>query len=527
MQLGKIEIGQDPKSIHQLVYVFFMVGIVACMPLSKYVTSVFQFLLLIHWFVRGDYPDKWKRFKSNPSIWILSLFFIIPALGMIYSQDWDYGLHDLKIKLPLLALPLIIGTSEIISRQQLKFILLTFAASVSISSLVSLGIVSGIIPYIYTDIRETSLFISHIRLALLVDISVFILSFYALRKGVSRAERIGLFTWAFYLLVFLVAVKALTGLVVGLLVGLVLAIRWLLNQKNIMLRLGSLGAILVVPILVAGYLFWKVNDFYTIKDDTQNLTKQTANGNPYWHDTTNFQLENGYYTGLYVCEEEMRKAWNDVSRLAYDGRDKKGQELRYTLIRYITSLGLHKDAYGVSQLEEDDIDLIESGYANHIYKKKNQFNVRMYELIWEIDIYKKGGNPSGHSVTQRIEYLRTGFSIFLDHPLIGVGTGDVPAAFESKYEENRSPLSPKWRLRAHNQWLTFAISFGLVGVILLILAFVLPGFTQKKFSQYFFLLFIMVSFLSMFNEDTLETQAGVAFFAFFYPFLLFSPNHDK
>ena len=527
MHLGKIEIKKDVNSIHQYLYLLFLTGIVACMPLSKYVTSLFQLLLIFHWLVRGDYAEKWRQFKTKPSIWILSLFFFIPVLGMIYSQDLDYGMHDLKIKLPLLALPLVIGTSEVLSRQQLKFILLIFAASVSVSSLVSLGIVAGIIPYTYTDIREASLFISHIRLALLVDMSVFILTFYALRPGVSRIERLSLFAWAGYLLVFLVAVKTLTGIVVGLLVGFILAVRWVLNQKRSAYKWMVLAAIVVVPVLIFSYLSWKVNDFYTIKEDMNNLDKQTTLGNPYWHDTTNLQLENGYYTGLYVCEPEMEEAWNSISSFSYSGEDKMGQELRYTLIRYLTSLGLRKDAYGVSQLQEDDIDLIESGYANHIYKQKNRFKVRIYELIWEIDVYRKGGNPSGHSVTQRIEYLRTGFSILKDNPLFGVGTGDVPAAFDRKYDENKTALDPEWRLRAHNQWLTFAIAFGIPGLIILLIAFILPGLLQKKFSQYLFLLFFMVSFLSMFNEDTLETQAGVAFFAFFYTFLLFSPDYDK
>ncbi len=497
------------------------------MPLSKWITSLFQFLLIIHWIVRGDYVEKWKRLISRPAIWVLSLFFIIPLIGMLYSADWDYGLHDLKIKLPLLALPLVIGTSEMISRQQLKLILLTFAASVTISSMVSLGIVSGIIPYIYSDIRETSLFISHIRLALLVDMSVFILSFYAMRQGLKKWERLGLFTWALYLLVFLVAVKAMTGIVVGLLVGLVLALRWLINQKSRLLKWITMAGVIIVPILVALYISLTINDFYTIKEDTGNLAKKTEQGNLYWHDTTNLQLENGHYTGLYVCEKELRESWNKISKIDYDSKDKKGQEVRFTLIRYITSLGLRKDANGVSQLSPEDINLVEAGYANYIYQKKNRFKVRMYELIWEIDVYRKGGNPSGHSVTQRIEYLRTGLSIWKDNPLFGVGTGDVPKAFEVKYEEIQSRLDPLWRLRAHNQWLTLGISFGLLGAIILIFAFFVPGLLQKKFGQYFFLLFFMVSFLSMFNEDTLETQAGVAFFAFFYPFFLFSPNHEK
>jgi len=518
---------KSPGEIHHIIYLFLLTGIVACMPLSKYITSLFQIVLIIHWLARGDYRMKWDRLKSRKAIWVLSLFFIIPLIGMIYTADWSYGIHDLKIKIPLLAMPLVIGTSETISRRNLKLILLVFVASVSISSLVSLLIVFEIIPYAYTDVRETSLFISHIRLALLVDMSVFILSFYALRRKVSTWERLGIFAWAAYLIVYLVAVKALTGLVVGLLVGFVLCLRWILKLENFMLKWFSIVALLTVPVLVSLYISSQVSGFYTINQDMSNLDKTTVNGNPYWHDTTNLHLENGYYTGLYICEMEMRPAWNRISDYDYDGQDDKGHELRYTLIRYLTSKGLRKDAYGISQLTPDDINLIEQGYANHIYLNRKKFSVRIYELIWEIDVYRKGGNPSGHSVTQRIEYLKTGLRILADQPFTGVGTGDVPSAFENKYQEINTQLDPEWRLRAHNQWLTFAISFGLPGAFILLLAFILPGFLQKKYSHYFFLLFIMVSFLSMFNEDTLETQAGVAFFAFFYPFILFSPDHEE
>ena len=123
MRLAKLKNIKGSQDIHHLIYIFFLIGVVACMPLSKWITSLFQFLLIIHWIVRGDYLKKWERLKSRPAIWVLCLFFIIPLLGMIYSSDWDYGLHDLKIKLPLLALPLLIGTSEIINRRELTIYL--------------------------------------------------------------------------------------------------------------------------------------------------------------------------------------------------------------------------------------------------------------------------------------------------------------------------------------------------------------------------------------------------------------------
>lgn len=185
-------------------------------------------------------------------------------------------------------------------------------------------------------------------------------------------------------------------------------------------------------------------------------------------------------------------------------------------------MGLRKDAYGISQLKPEDIKLIENGFANCIYKNPKRFSVRIYQTIWEIDQYRKGANPSGQSVIQRLEYLKTGWAIFRDHPLFGVGTGDIKMAFDEKYIQMKSPLDPAWRLMAHNQFLTFLVSFGLVGFILIIIAIVLPVIMEKKDNYYFILMFFLVSLLSMLNEDTLETQAGIAFFTLFYCLFVFA-----
>ena len=46
-----------------------------------------------------------------------------------------------------------------------------------------------------------------------------------------------------------------------------------------------------------------------------------------------------------------------------------------------------------------------------------------------------------------------------------------------------------------------------------------------NYKDYYYLVFIAIAMLSMINEDTLETQAGVTFFAFFNSFLLFARNY--
>jgi hypothetical protein len=42
-----------------------------------------------------------------------------------------------------------------------------------------------------------------------------------------------------------------------------------------------------------------------------------------------------------------------------------------------------------------------------------------------------------------------------------------------------------------------------------------PGIKLNMYKDYFFLVFFVISTLSMLTEDTLDTQAGVTFYAFF------------
>ena len=141
--------------------------------------------------------------------------------------------------------------------------------------------------------------------------------------------------------------------------------------------------------------------------------------------------------------------------------------------------------------------------------------------------YKKSGDPSGQSLGQRIEYLITGWHIIKRNFWFGVGTGDVEIEFNKQYDLDNSLLKKEWRLRTHNQLLTFFITFGIFGVIWILFCLFIPPVIEKKYSHFLFTIFFLIGILSMLNEDTLETHVGVSFFAFFYSFFLFSiPDQD-
>ena len=254
----------------------------------------------------------------------------------------------------------------------------------------------------------------------------------------------------------------------------------------------------------------------------------TANGNKYWHDLSRKDIENGNPVWVNICETELRNEWNRRSSIKYDSTDNKGQELRYTLIRYLASKGLMKDSAGFSVLTTKDIKNVENGITNAMFVRWPGIKIKMYELIWQIDYYCKGGNPSGHSITQRLEFMKTGWHVFMRFPLFGTGTGDIADEFMKQYSIDKSLLDNDHRFLSHNQFITFLAAFGITGFLLIIILLFTPLIISPGWRHFIPVTFIVIIFLSMFWEDTLQTHTGVSFFAYFYSLFIFgTEDYEK
>jgi len=127
----------------------------------------------------------------------------------------------------------------------------------------------------------------------------------------------------------------------------------------------------------------------------------------------------------------------------------------------------------------------------------------------------------GHSLIQRIIYWKGALKIIGDNVWFGTGTGDVDQAFKEYYESTDTGLSTEFQHRAHNQFLSIMIAFGVVGLLWFILSLIFPLIWVKRL-DYGFYIFTIITVLSFLWEDTLETQAGVSFYAFFNCFYLFA-----
>jgi len=515
------------KQIHEEVYFYTLVLIAVSLPLSIFTTSMFQLLLLLNWLVEFRYREKWQMVVSNRALQVFLLIFGLHVVGLLWSSDLAYAMHDIKIKLPLLALPLIIATSRPLTGLQVSRILLFFSLGVFAATMASLLKLAGWLPGGMEGYRDLSLFISHIRFSLMVVLGLLVSVYFLFikRNEISLAEKAFYAAMLIWFPVFLVLLKSLSGIVIAGLLAFFFLLRALFEIRDQVVRFMVLVPVLMIPLFSILYLSHAVERFYVVDELVEDdLDKYTAEGNPYKHRPAYEEVENGHYTWLYVCEEELEREWDQMSDFGYHDQTSNGRSVRVTLIRFLTSKGLRKDAAGVRQLTAPEIEAIEKGTANYLFMKRFRLYPRIYEVLWEIDRYHRGYAPNEKSVVQRYLYLQAGWSIAKEHLFLGVGNGDVKKEFKSYYEEVDSPLESQWRLRAHNQFLTFIISFGVTGLLIFLVAMVAPLFLAGRQQSFLAVGFLVLLMLSMLSEDTLETATGAGFSAFFYALFVFGPD---
>jgi hypothetical protein len=484
--------------------------------------SLSQIIMACNFLLEGNLKSKFAKFIQNKAALAIVSVYFLHLLGLLYTTNFAYAANDLRIKLPMFSLPILLAASTQPSLKDFKMLLWFFIVAVTISTFISTGILIGIVHRPIVDIREISIFISHIRLALLICIAI-VCCVYLYQQTTNKKIKLLTTCFILWLIMFLFLLQSLTGLIALSAVLLLYLILKLFRSQN---RILTYSIALIVLIgasfgLWSSYLIFTKKYALKEKIDYDTVEKYTKQGNTYQFDTLNTQVENGYLVWVYYNDTELIESWNKRSTLPLSSKDKSGNDLRFTLMRYLASKGWRKDASTVAQLSDEEIIAIQQGIANVDRRSGNRLQARVYETLWEINEYNTTGDANGHSLTQRFEYWKTGWAIVLANPWIGVGTGDVEMEYNKMYDRSNSILYGKWRLGAHNQYLSIAVAFGLLGLAWFLFTLIYPMLAMHKTKDLLYVSFLCIALISFLNEDTLETQAGLTFFAFFNALFLF------
>lgn len=504
-----------------LVLIIMIIGV----PSSRILMSISQISFGVLWLAHGNYKYKWKQFISNKAALVLSSFFILHVLGVLYSADLDYALKDLRTKVPMLVIPFMFSSFPKITNSQFEKLLYFFIGSVmfvsfyvTIAHFVSQEEIRFIIG---------GSFISHIRFSLSVNLAIFYLIFLRVNNTYRNGLDIFSFVIFFWLLFFLFFLEAFTGIIVFLVLAFSILLYLIYMSRSVVKRVVYFSLIIIGFVGISTYLYQFMQKHTPIEQvDEAKLDKRTASGKKYRHEL-NAETENGKYIYIYICDSEIGKAWKKRSVLPFDGLDYNGQRLQFTIYRYMTSKGLRKDKEGVEALTIKDIQNIENGIANYHYTQGIGVESRLMKILFEYNNYVQTGDPSGHSVMQRVEYWKTAKQIINKNFWFGVGTGDMNIAFKTQYDEMNSKLDKGSRLRTHNQYLSIWVGLGLIGLLWFLFVLFYPPLHLHAFKNIYYFIFFIAFVVSMLTEDTIETQAGVTFYVFFNSLFLFLYTGDN
>ncbi len=101
-----------------LLYQIGLILTVVSLPFSNFGMSVAAFWLLGTWILDQISSEKnarkyrWAKAAKNPPFWILLSVFLIHLIGLAHTTDFDYGLRDVRKKLPLLLFPVVMFTAR-------------------------------------------------------------------------------------------------------------------------------------------------------------------------------------------------------------------------------------------------------------------------------------------------------------------------------------------------------------------------------------------------------------------------------
>lgn len=480
-------------------------------------------LLFANWLVEWGMKRKFASFGRNGLLHFAMALFFVTSVWLIWCDDLPRGLDSLRQSLPLLVIPLVVTTSRPLTSRQWSVLAIGYIGTlfvVTVIGLVRWLTIPGL-PY-----RNIIPYISHIRISLnlCLAISIMVGSILSpcMRGSVRTASRDVFFVrplvvrivqtlcivWFLFFFFLLQSYTGVLILVVTACVSLVFGYRKIVLRK---VRIALIAAVVLTLGALTGVCAYYVTEYYTPRIAHIDRSRYTLNGNPYSFARDGL-IECGRCVNDFVCEQELRSQWPHVSNYPIDSLTPVNYPLYPALVRYLNAMGVSKDSAGVSCLSSSDVAAIEQGIANPIYIQSSSLRRMIYVMLYEYENYRCYHSVKGFTVLQRVELWQAAWVEVCSNWLHGVGTGDVESVLDRRLCAVHSPLAGL-HMYPHNQYLTHAMSFGVIAFAFLCFVALWAFFRQRLWRNTLWVAAATVFLLSCLTEDTLLTSAGAVFSA--------------
>ena len=133
---------------------------------------------------------------------------------------------------------------------------------------------------------------------------------------------------------------------------------------------------------------------------------------------------------------------------------------------------------------------------------------------YSINLFLKRENLEELSDSYRLGSILAGLELGRQHPLTGVGIGDIREECDVYFQQHLPALVGQG-LMPHNQYLFILAATGFPGLLYFIWATFYPLFYRRSYRNLLIAAFYIIAISSFMVEHTLETQLGLAFYLVF------------
>jgi O-antigen ligase len=149
------------------------------------------------------------------------------------------------------------------------------------------------------------------------------------------------------------------------------------------------------------------------------------------------------------------------------------------------------------------------------YKYIDTIRIKYDYTVYDLEQTSMKESGNNYSISRRFFSNKVAYAVFLEHPFIGAGEGNIKSAIEKKYSETYGFILTENILMPHNQYLRILASTGVIGFLVFMYCFYSPLFNNKNYRHLPLLIVYLILSFSFISEDTLDIQLGLTFSLFF------------
>ena len=126
------------EKTHSAVHLIALSGLAAGLPTNKIVLSLSLMIGILNLVIEANFTSYWGKIRTSKSFLFIAALFGLHFIGILWSNDLHYAMNDIRIKIPLIIIPLFF-TIKPIDGLGRHLITTIFILSVLVTSLINVA----------------------------------------------------------------------------------------------------------------------------------------------------------------------------------------------------------------------------------------------------------------------------------------------------------------------------------------------------------------------------------------------------